>query len=118
MANLKAKAMAYGTANLDTNNPRTVLARLYKDTQSMDKVADTLGVTRTCVADNMRQMNLKIGKPGRRPVIHDRAEELDYDSVDVFFIKNSESTVASMAAKLKLSTTTVQRHYDEWLKKF
>ena len=102
---------------LKQKNPADILRELIvKQGKTLDEIASITNVTRQAIAYNAKKLGIETCGPGRPESIVAKAIALGHKSVQAYFRKNGIKTFEAMSEELKVSSSTVQRHYDHFLR--
>ena len=89
---------------------------LVTEGRTLDDVAAITNVTRQAIAYNAKKLKIATSGPGRPESIVAKAVALGYASVGAYFRKNGTKTFEAMSGELDVSSSTIQRHYDHFLR--
>lgn len=99
--------------------PGAVLVRLYgRDGLSLDEIAEMFHVTRQAVTYLAKKFGMGLHEPGRPPTLLGRVRKMGFEAVEDYFRANPTKTFGAMSKELKVSTSTVQRYYDDFIGTF
>lgn len=117
MGSVEKALSDYGQQNLGTGDAKEVFRLLYeRDHKSLSDIATLMGKTRQAIAYVARKLGFSIAKQGRPSFIWRSVEQKGFGSVCAYFKASGTKTFASMAEELKLSPSTIQRYYAEFLR--
>lgn len=98
-------------------DPKAVLFLLYATKGfSLDEIAALLKCTRQAVAYNAERLGVVTGLPGRPETMLGKIKERGFETVADYFRIHSTKTFEAMAQELGVSSSTVQRHYDHFIR--
>jgi len=99
---------------IEFETPADVLRALLCE-NTLDEIASIFKVTRQAVAYHAKKLGIETSKPGRPITMLGRVRKLGLEEIEDYFRQNPTKTFEAMAQELGVSTSTVQRHYDQFL---
>lgn len=98
-------------------DPKKVLVFLYATRGlSLDEIATILNCTRQAVAYNAERLGVETGQPGRPETMLGRIRKHGFESAGDYFRAHATKTFEAMAHELGVSSGTIQRHYELFIR--
>lgn len=98
-------------------DPKKVLVHLYTvKGKSLDEIAEIFNCTRQAIAYNAERLGVETGMPGRPETMLGKIKEHGFVTVGDYFRAHATRTFEAMAQELKVSSSTIQRHYDLFIR--
>jgi predicted ArsR family transcriptional regulator len=112
------KLITYGSRlRPAVRDPKKVLVLLYSTQgKSLDEIAVIFNVTRQAIAYNAERLGVATGQPGRPETMLGKIKDCGFDSVGDYFRAHATKTFEAMARELSVSSSTIQRHYDLFIR--
>lgn len=112
------RLVAYGSRLRPAiRDPKKVLLHLYETKgKSLDEIAVIFNCTRQAIAYNAERLGVATGMPGRPETMLGKITEHGFESVADYFRAHSTKTFEAMAKELGVSSSTIQRHYDLFIR--
>ena len=112
------RLVAYGSRLRPVlRDPKKILVFLYATRGlSLDEIAAILNCTRQAVAYNAERLGVETGMPGRPETMLGKTKDRGFESVADYFRAHATRTFEAMAKELDVSPSTIQRHYELFIR--